>query len=522
MAWNLENSVALGREGTGFATILKQPSLKELTTSPYEALARKKAAAKPDMTLYKDLTNDPNLNGVYENDKPEFGKRLVDWKEKAGSLYAGRANGTIDEPTALKQYNDLQKEKIQLLSDIDDSKQDNVKINSLDQQIQAKEYEYTPEKLDEFQAYKQLPFSQRTQHNYVLSQGDKFDWNAWIGKNMGTPWGVATKGYRGGQGEGYREGESYFDEAQARKNFDSFATAQKDDAKMQRWYHKAADVAQEDFEKNTNLQKQYGGITKWDDLSNDSKVELTDKKAEDMAVNIAREKFKKSKTELQYAAREKSGTGGGGGIPLAGDATYEVVTSLNNDGTFNKTQVVNLNTVSSKTGADSMNPQNYFNDAKGQTMPGPVHPTGKIIKKQDGIWMLEVEALDKFTDPITKKTINIHDKFEIPYEQNKTILKKYGYKLIDEIKSPEERKKMYDASIPRSPLEYNKITIDPIERANYKKKYEKWKASGWKNKSTAQTKVKAEDAINNQVASLTNQENKVGTYNPLTGQITFA
>jgi hypothetical protein len=123
--------------------------------------------------------------------------------------------------------------------------------------------------------------------------------------------------------------------------------------------------------------------------------------------------------------------------------------------------------------------------------------------------MLEVEALDDFTNPITKKTTKTHDKFEIPYETNKVVLKKYGYKLIDEIISPEQRQKEYESKIPMSPTDYNnKITTDPKKRARYKELYDKWKASGWKNTSTAMVNP--------------TQPKKVGTYNPSTGEIDFA
>jgi hypothetical protein len=89
------------------------------------------------------------------------------------------------------------------------------------------------------------------------------------------------------------------------------------------------------------------------------------------------------------------------------------------------------------------------------------------------------------------------------------------------------------STLVKTPEQYNidhKTDKTSEEKAAYKTWYDnfqKKKTAGWKNtsdakKETAHTKVKAEEAINNQVASLNNQENKVGTYDPLTGQITFA
>lgn len=506
MAWDLENSVALGREGTGLATVIKQPTLKELTTSPYAALAAKKAAAvaKPDMTLYKDLTNPIALTGIYEVDKPEFVERTNAFVEKSAKLYANRANGNIKEADAQIEYTNLAKERNQILSDIDRSKQDNVVYPKYQTELANKPHLYNPESKNYIEIEMALPLSQR-KANLSISKGDYFDYNKYVRDGMGKNWETWSTGSFSGRGGGSSKGGNTFDEGKARQSWQAFADAQSEDPKLANFIGNAADKMEKDFNKDAKLQKLYG-VSDWFDLTDDQRLDLTNKKAEQMAVNISKETFVKNSKSLSRGDRDKDGSGGG--TANAGKGFYEVKTSWNTDGTFNKTQIVNLNTVAGKTSVDTKNPENYFVDEGGKTISNPIHPTGRVIKKQNGIWMVEVEALEKFTDPITKKTTALHEKFEIPYEQNKKVLQKYGYQSIDEIKSPEERKKQYNASEPAPPSEFNKTTTDPKKRDAYKAKYEKWKASGWKNTSIA---------MNNQT-----QEKKVGTYNPLTGQIDFA
>jgi hypothetical protein len=503
--WNLENSVALGREGTGLATIIKQPTLKELTTSPYEALARKKAAtvAKPDMSLYKDLTNPIPLTGIYEVDKPEFVERVNGFVEKSAKLYADRSNGNIKEEDAQKLYTELAKERNQILSDIDRSKQDNLVYPKYQLELANKSHLYNPESKNYLETEMALPLSQR-KPNLSIAKGDYFDYNKYVRDGMGKNWETWSRGSFSGRGGGSSKGATEFDENKARASWQAFADAQTNDPKLANFMGNAADKMEKEFDKDSKLQKQYNA-TSWFDLTDDQRLELTDKKAEQMAVNISKELFVKNSKSLSRGDRPRDNDGGGS-TGSTGD--YEVKVALSPDGTYKKIQYIHLNTVAGDTSKDAQNPQNYFRDKTGKTLPKPAHPTGMIRKDEGGIWMIQLEALDTFTDPISKRTINAHDTFEVPYSQNEIILKKYGYKTIDQIKSPKDRKDMYDKMEPVDPDTFNQNTTDPTERANYKKNYEKWKASGWKNTSTAMVNP--------------TQPKKVGTYNPLTGQIDFA
>ena len=519
MAWDLENSVALGREGTGLATIIKQPSLKELTTSPYAAAAKKAAStAKPDTSQYNDLNGDIASGAIYERDIDDIAKSVNDFQEKRAALLYKVANQKISQEDAHKEHVALQKEKNTILSNINISKQDNISYNKDYNTLSTSPHKYEDTDIELFKTETQKPISDR-QRNYHLPQGNTFNYAKYMEDLMGSQWETWSKGSFTGKGGGSSKTRREFDEAKARTGWQDIAAANANTVTYHKILANAADVMQKEYNKDANLQKQYAVID-WFDLSDDVRAELSEKKAEDIAVGLSKNKFTKMSKDLSRGDREKDG--GGGGTANAGKGFYEVKTSWNTDGTFNKTQIINLNVVAGKTSVDTTNPANYFVAENGSTISNPIHPTGRVIKKQEGIWMVEVEALEKFTDPITKKTINVHDKFEIPYEQNKKVLQKYGYQSIDEIKSPEERKNQYDISEPAAPSEFNKTTTDPKKRDAHKANYDKWKASGWKNTSIALNKMKAEDAVNDQVANLSNQEKKVGTYNPLTGQIDFA
>ena len=516
MAWNLENSVALGREGTGLATVLKQPTLRELTTSPYAAAAKKAASiVKPDMTLYKDLTNPIALTGIYEVDKPEFVERTNAFVEKSAKLYADRANGNIKEADAQIQYTELAKEKNQILSDIDRSKQDNLVYPKYQIEFANKPHLYNPESKSYLEKEMALPLSQRTP-NLSIAKGDYFDYNKYVRDGMGKNWQTWSTGSFSGRGGGSSKGGNTFDEGKARESWIAFSEAQSNDPRLANFLGNAADRMERDFNKDTKLQKQLG-VTDWFDLPEDTRIELTNKKAEDMAVAISKELFVKNSKSLSRGDREKDGDGdGGAGTP--GTSQYKIyIDKANPDGTYTLQEMFKMgNPKDTKSAQAGMLSKNFLFKKDGKPIPIALQLTGNIIKNEGGDWMIEYQAMEtKEADDGTKYTSG--QIYYTPYNiKNKDSLKQYGYDLLDEIAPESRRKQEYENfGEPVTPEEYNKKHHNATERTNYQKWYDKFKAkkaAGWSHKSNVPWEALVKPT----------QEKKVGTYNPLTGQIDFA
>ena len=511
--WNLENSVALGREGTGLATIIKQPTLKELATSPYEALARKKAAtvAKPDMSLYKDLTNPIALTGIYEVDKPEFVERVNGFVEKSAKLYADRSNGNIKEEDAQKLYTELAKERNQILSDIDRSKQDNLVYPKYQLELANKSHLYNPESKNYLETEMALPLSQR-KPNLSIAKGDYFDYNKYVRDGMGKNWETWSRGSFSGRGGGSSKGATEFDENKARASWQAFAVAQSNDPKLANFIGNAADKMEKEFNKDAKLQKLYG-VSDWFDLHEDLRAELSEKKAEQMAVNISKELFVKNSKSLSRGDRPKDGNGNNN---APGTSKYNIYFQERNaDGTYKLQEVFRMgNPKDTKAATEGMLSKNFLYKSDGTPIPVPLQLTGNIIKNEGGDWMIEYQAMETLDSDEGKYTQG--KTYYTPYSQkNKDNLKHYGYDLLDEIAPPDVRKQQYENyGEPESPESFNTKHHNQASRDEYKAWYDKFKqkkAAGWSHKNVGwEALVKP------------TQPKKVGTYNPLTGQIDFA
>jgi hypothetical protein len=548
--WSLENSVALGREGTGLATIIKQPTLKELATSPYAALAAKKAAAsKADEFKIIDVnpTNPiPEDQSAVDNQLKEFTTLQADFKNKGWTA--------ASHP---KEYAEILQKKQKVENTALYSNEYGKKEADLIKKIQTDPYRYPPNAIEIIMSNRSLPLfddkgeripTQRDEIGNITSKGTReLDPANLFPKidNINVTKEIKTHAYDSfyrnsfanwnGLGGGSSKSEFIFDEKEANRAYDDAVAYDGNKGYMVKMKKRASDEAASDYDKQ---QRQANSGLRWADLTETEKDDLVETKRRDIYIQTLKDLAKDDIANVNKANRiyrNKSKEGDKAGTQGFTDYFFNRF----NDGTWTMTTQVNIPPVATKTGADAANPLNVLNDANGKTMPYKVQFTGKVRKKEGGIWEMEYMALEPGTD-LQGKPVKTSQTYWTPYKPNRDLLKKFGYKDIDEVTPPKEREAGYENS--RNNLNTGSTILTPddwnknhpqatqAEKDEYKTWYGKnaeQRKKGWKNtsnaaKETAERKKKAEENIEDQVASLNNQEKKVGTYNPLTGQIDFA
>jgi hypothetical protein len=551
--WNLENSVALGREGTGLATIIKQPTLKELTTSPYEALAKKKAAAKTDEFKMIDVnpTNPiPEDQSLVDKELNDFAILQADFRNKG---YTAASHPT--------EYAAIQQKKQKVENTALYSNEYGKKEADYIKKIQADPYRYPPNAIDIIMENRKLPLfndkgervaTLRDEEGKIYERGTReLDPANLFPKidNINIAKEIKERGFKSfyrksyaswnGSGGGSSKSEFIFDDAEAGRSYEAAVADDGNQGYMVKLKKRAADNAASEYDKQ---QRQANTGLTWSDLTDTEKDDLVETKRKDIYIQTLRDLAKDDIANVNKANKIYRGkkSGGGDGEKVGARGFTDYFFNRKNDGTWTMKTVVNIPPVATESGADSPNPLNVLFDENSKTMPYKVEFTGKVKKDEGGIWMMEYMALEDGPDLKTGKQVKKSKTYWTPYEPNRKLLKKFGYKDIDEVENPAERAAGYKQSrdnlntgstVP-TPDDWNKNhpSATQAEKDEYKNWYGKnveQRKKGWNNtsdetKETAERKRKAEEAINDQVASLNNQEKKVGTYNPLTGQIDFA
>ena len=549
--WNLENSVALGREGTGLAQIIKQPTLKELATSPYEALAKKAAAAKK--TEFKPI--DVNPTNPIPEDQEAVNNQIKDFN-KMQSEFLNRGYTIADHPD---EYSAIQQQKQRIENTAMYSHEYGQKEADLIRKINENPYDYPPDAAQRLLSNRNMPLfdanGNRVQTQYdedgniatqvtrelnpenLFQKIDKINVVQDI-KKFGYPsYHSEALAKWNGEGGGKSTKEFKFDEDQANRSYENAKANDITKGYMVKLTKRSAKEAQSDYD---NANAKLGISLRWNDLSTDEKDNLVDIKRKGIYVQTLRDLAKDDIAQVNKDNRvyhgRKSGSSNGEKVADRGYTNYQF--KPQNDGTFKVVTRVNLPPVATETTADNPNPLSNLNDDKGNTINARVEFTGVIQKTEGGIWMVEYRALTDGEDSNGNK-IKTHQLYYTPYYTNKDLLHKAGYKTIDEVTPPSEREagykdfrdKLNTGEKISTPDEWNKMhpSATAKDQTEYKTWYDKNVAkrkAGYKNtsdpkKETAHVKKKAEESIDDQVASLNNQEKKVGTYNPSTGQIDF-
>jgi hypothetical protein len=551
--WDLTSGVGQRSPLSGLATVIKQPTTKEITTSPLAALAAKKAAAaKTDEFKMIDVnpTNPiPEDQSVVDKELNDFAIMQADFKNKG---YTAASHPT--------EYAAIQQKKQKVENTALYSNEYGKKEADFIKKIQTDPYRYPPNAIDIIMENRALPLfndkgervaTLRDEEGKIYERGTReLDPANLFPKidNINVAKEVKLRGYDAfyrksyaswnGSGGGSSKSEFIFDDKEAERSYEQAVAYDGNKGYMVKMKKRAFDNAESEYDKQ---QRQANTGLTWADLTETEKDDLVETKRKDIYIQTLRDLAKDDIANVNKANRiyrsRKSGGGDGQKVGARGFTDY--LFNRKNDGTWTMSTIVNIPPVATESGADSPNPLNVLNDANSKTMPYKVEFTGKVKKIEGGIWMMEYMALEKGTD-LQGKEIKQSQTYWTPYEPNRALLKKFGYKDIDEVEPPAERAEGYKQSrdnlntgstVP-TPDDWNKNhpSATQSEKDEYKKWYDKnveQRKKGWKNtsnetKETAERKRKAEEAITDQVASLTNQEKKIGTYNPSTGQIDFA
>jgi hypothetical protein len=550
--WDLTSGVGQRSPLSGLATVIKQPTTKEITTSPLAALAAKKAsAAKTDEYKIIDVnpTNPiPEDQSVVDNELNDFYTTQSDFKNKG---YTAASHPT--EYAAIQQKRQKVENTALYSNEYGKKEADYIK------KIQADPYRYPPNAIDIIMENRALPLfddkgeriaTLRDEEGKITQRGtreldpanlfpkiDNINVTKEIKERSYDSFYGTSKANWNGMGGGKSTKEFVFDEAEAGRSYDAAVADDGNKGYMVKIKKRAADTAKSEYDKQ---QRQSNTGLRWEDLTDTEKDDLVETKRKDIYIQTLRDLAKDDIAEVNKANRiykSKDGDGKKDVVAERGFTKYKHTREP--DGTFRVVTEVNIPAVATKTGADTANPLNTLNDANGNTMPYKVEFTGKVKRTEGGVWMVEYMALEDGYD-LQGKKVKKSDTYFTPYAPNRDLMKKFGYQDIDEVTPPTERASGYEeakgklnsgASI-YTPADWNKN--HPSATAKDKKDYEDWyklnqakRKAGYKNVSnaaaeTAERKRKAEEAINDQVASLSNQEQKVGTYNPSTGQIDFA
>jgi hypothetical protein len=551
--WDLESAVGQRSPLSGFATVIKQPTTKEISTSPLASLATKKAAAKTDE--FKIIDVNPT-NEIIE-DKPVVESEINNFYK----LQADFKNKGYTAATHPKEYAEIQNQKQKVENYAMYSHEYGQKEADFIKKIQADPYRYPPNAIDIIRENRALPLfddkgervvTLRDEEGKITQRGTReLDPANLFPKidNINVAKEVKLRGYDAfyrksyaswnGSGGGSSKSEFIFDEKEAERSYEQARDYDGNQGYMVKMKKRAADNAESEYDKQ---QRQANTGLRWEDLSDTEKDDLVEAKRKDIYIQTLRDLAKDdianvNKANKIYRSRK---SGGGSGEKVGARGFTEYFFNRKNDGTWTMKTVVNIPPVATESGADSPNPLNVLNDEDGKTMPYKVEFTGKVKKDEGGVWMMEYMALEDGTDLKTGKKITKSKNYWTPYKPNRALLKKFGYKDIDEVDPPSERAAGYKetrdnlntgSTVP-TPDNWNTNHPDATqaEKNEYKTWYDKnveQRKKGWNNtsnetKETAERKKKAEEAINDQVASLNNQEKKVGVYNALTGQIDFA
>lgn len=548
--WNLESSVAQGREGTGFAQILKQPTLKELSTSPYEALAKKAAAAKK--TEFKPIDVNPT-NPIVE-DQENVNNQIKDFYKMQSEFY----NKGYTPATHPDEYAAIQQQKQRVENTAMYSNEYGKREADLIKKINENPYDYPPDAAERLFNNRNIALfdanGNRVQNTYnddgeIETQGTReLNPENLLPKidKINVAKEVKIRGYDSyyrkalanwnGEGGGKSTTEFVFDEAEAGRSYDNAKEYDLNKGYMVKITKRAAKDAQSEYD---NQQAKANSSLRWNDLSTGEKDNLVDIKRKGIYVQTLRDLAKDDISEVNKANRVYHGRSktSDDSVIKSGYKSYGFTKEP--DGTYRMITTVSIPPVATKTGADAANPLNTLNDGSGNTMPYKVEFTGKVRRTEGGEWMVEYMALEdgyNLAGNLVKKS----KIYYTPYSQNRKLLKKFGYQDIDEVAPPDERAAGYEDAKTQfnqgigfpTPDQWN--ASHTAAKDSDKKKYKEWyeknvakRKAGYKNTSdaklyTAERKKKAEESINDQVASLNNQEKKVGTYNPSTGQIDFA
>lgn len=551
--WDFTSGVGQRSPLSGLATVIKQPTIKEITTSPLAALAAKKvAAAKGDEFKIIDVnpTNPiPEDQSAVDNQLKEFTTIQADFKNKGWT--------PASHP---KEYAEILQKKQKVENTALYSNEYGKKEADLIKKIQTDPYRYPPNAIDIIMSNRALPLfddkgertpTVRDEVGAITQKGSReLDPANLFPKidNINVTKEVKTRAYDSfyrnsfanwnGSGGGSSKSEFIFDDKEANRAYQDAVSYDGNKGYMVKMKKRASDEAASDYDKQ---QRQANSGLRWADLTDTEKDDLVETKRKDIYIQTLRDLAKDDIANVNKANKiyrgRKGGSGDGEKVGARGFTDY--MFNRKNDGTWTMSTIVNIPPVATESGADSPNPLNVLNDANNKTMPYKVEFTGKVRKKEGGIWEMEYMALESGTD-LQGKPIKASTTYWTPYQPNRALLKKFGYKDIDEVETPTERAAGYKnfrdslntgSTIP-TPDDWNKNhpSATQADKNEYKTWYDKnteQRKKGWNNtsnetKETAERKKKAEENIQDQVASLNNQEKKVGTYNPLTGQIDFA